>query len=384
MSRVIEEHAIYVGDTRRLAALTHAIEETVRPGDVVLDLGTGTGILSVLAMRAGAARVYAIESGAIIELAREVARTNGFQDRIVFLRGHSTQVELPERVDAVVGDMIGRFGFDYGLLEAHCDLRARFLKPSSRVIPIWVDVQIMAIESVEAWESVELWGRSPAGVDLRPVRAIATNVEYPYRVRKKHLLSRVATLARLEIATAEEEPIRSEVCLEVERAGTFHGLAGGFRAQLSPNVEITNSPLSDERLDRANTYFPVDRPVEVEPGDLIQLGIHIVPRSRAVTWRVVVRGGPGAAEPGVEKARFNHSTLCGTPISQEDLRRTRPQFTPALSAHGAARLTVLRLCSGRTPLHEIEQETLRRHSDLFASLDQAASFVAGVVENNAV
>ena len=73
MSSVIDEHRTYLSDHARLAAYTAAIYEAVRPGDVVLDLGCGTGILGLLACRAGAARVYAIDSTGMIEVARRLA-----------------------------------------------------------------------------------------------------------------------------------------------------------------------------------------------------------------------------------------------------------------------------------------------------------------------
>src|SRR5471032_1272785 len=97
MSLLIDEHRQYVSDRARVDAFARAIASVVRPGDVVVDLGCGTGILGLLACRAGAARVYAIDSGSMLDVARRLARANGFADRIVHVPGHSTRVTLPER-----------------------------------------------------------------------------------------------------------------------------------------------------------------------------------------------------------------------------------------------------------------------------------------------
>ena len=70
MSQVLDEHRHYLADQARTAAYRQAISEVVRPGDVVLDLGEGTGLLGLLACQAGASRVYSIENGGVIELAR--------------------------------------------------------------------------------------------------------------------------------------------------------------------------------------------------------------------------------------------------------------------------------------------------------------------------
>src|SRR5262245_57609166 len=99
-----------------MAAYATAVAEVVRPCDLVLDLGAGTGILGLLACRAGARRVYAVDAGSMIEVAREVCRANGYDDRVTFVKKLSLDAELPERVDVIVADQIGRFGFDAGIL----------------------------------------------------------------------------------------------------------------------------------------------------------------------------------------------------------------------------------------------------------------------------
>jgi protein arginine N-methyltransferase 1 len=110
LSLIIDEHRQYLADQSRLAAFQAAVASVVRPGHVVLDLASGTGIMGLLACVAGAARVYSIEMGGMIAVAREVARAIGYGDRVVFIKGYSTHVELPEKIDVVVADQIGNFG----------------------------------------------------------------------------------------------------------------------------------------------------------------------------------------------------------------------------------------------------------------------------------
>src|SRR4051794_13386275 len=104
MSLVIDEHRQFLADTPRITAFDAAIRETVRPGDVVIDLGSGTGILGLLACRAGARRVYSIDDGAIVGVARAICRANGYADRMVFVRDMSTRLTLPEAADVLVTD----------------------------------------------------------------------------------------------------------------------------------------------------------------------------------------------------------------------------------------------------------------------------------------
>ena len=90
-----------------------AIFETVHEGDRIVDIGTGTGILAFFALQAGAEKVYAIESGPIIEVARKTAKENGFLDRIEFIHQDSRKTEIPELVDAIITETIGGSPFSW-------------------------------------------------------------------------------------------------------------------------------------------------------------------------------------------------------------------------------------------------------------------------------
>src|SRR5579863_9313159 len=75
-----------IADGVRMEAYARALRQTVKPGSVVLEIGTGPGIFAILACQLGASRVYAIEPDDIIQVAREVASANGCADRIEFLQ----------------------------------------------------------------------------------------------------------------------------------------------------------------------------------------------------------------------------------------------------------------------------------------------------------
>ncbi len=170
MSLILDEHREYLSDRARIDAFARAVTLMVRPGDVVLDLGSGTGILGLMACRAGAERVYALEYGPIVGLARQIAQANGFGDRVHFIKELSTRAVLPEPVDLVLTDQIGRFGFEAGLLEYLPDARRRFLKPGGRTIPSGVDLWLAPVEHAAQWRRVSFWeiGRP---VSISPRRA---------------------------------------------------------------------------------------------------------------------------------------------------------------------------------------------------------------------
>ena len=101
------EHARMLHDERRTGDFLAALAAAVRPGDVVLDIGTGSGVLAVAAARAGARHVYAVEASDIAGVAERVFEANGVADRVTLLPGWSRQIDLPEPADLLVAEIIG-------------------------------------------------------------------------------------------------------------------------------------------------------------------------------------------------------------------------------------------------------------------------------------
>jgi protein arginine N-methyltransferase 1 len=381
VSLIVDEHRHYLQDHVRLTAFRQAIQESVTPGSVVIDLGSGTGILGLLACEAGAKRVYSIEETGLIELAREICQANGFTDRIRFIKELSTRIELPEPADVILADQIGHFGFEAGLFDYFSDARRRFLKPNGVTIPQRITFCVAPVEHEPLWKQVEFWNQSPLGLNVRPARSIAANTGYPVKLMPEQLLGPSVEPLSVDPSISGSRPLHFTCTLAVNRTGTLHGLGCWFVAHLSPSVTMSNSPLSEQRIDRRNVFFPLDRPIPVQPGDSMTVTMHILPVQIAVTWTVELhKNGTSATEP----IRFSHSTLNGMLISREDLQRTHPAFAPTLSPWGAARLTVLTLCDGKRPLAQVEQDLLRRHPELFPTLSNAATFVAEVVTRYSV
>jgi protein arginine N-methyltransferase 1 len=312
-SLVLDEHRQYLADGPRVDAFRRAIAETLKPGDAVLDLGCGTGILGLLACQAGAGRVYAVDEGGMAEIARAIARANGWADRIVIVRGLSTEIELPEKVDVVVADQIGRFGFEAGLLEYFDDARRRFLKPGGALIPGALDLEVAPVECVDASERVAFWSRARvAGLDFSSAHPMAVNAGHQFRYQPDHLLATPARVASIDLDQPRPSRIVWELTARAERAGTLHGIGGWFSARLSKTVTMTNSPLAPRRIQRRNVFFPIDPPVDVERGAEFRIAMSVRPNDLLVSWRVEVRraGGDPASPPD---AVFDHATYMTGP-----------------------------------------------------------------------
>jgi protein arginine N-methyltransferase 1 len=103
----LDDYGAMIADRVRTNAYAGAIMRAVKPGDVVLEIGCGPGLFSLLACRAGAKRVYAMESNASVAFARELVVANGYAERIEILHGSSRQLDLPERANVILSDIRG-------------------------------------------------------------------------------------------------------------------------------------------------------------------------------------------------------------------------------------------------------------------------------------
>lgn len=371
MSLVVDTHREYLEDPVRIEAFRAAIHERVRPGDIVCDLGAGTGILGLFACQAGAARVYAIESTGMIGVARSIAAANGFADRLRYLHGESRTLSLPEPVDGVVCDQIGRFGFDAGLFDVMDDAR-RFLRGGGWTVPGTLTLHVAAIEAPDVRRRIDFWAFPIAGLSVAPAATWAMNTGYPVHLAPAQLLGPASAVAELDLPQPAPTPLVMTATLRVERDGTLDGLGGWFSSRLSPGTILTNAPGAPRRLHRRNVVLPVTPAVAVQEGDTIDLKVQVLPADLLVAWQGIVTTRRG-------RSRFSHSTLQGMLLTPDDVRRLRPTEAPRLTERGRARLSVLQLCDGVRPLEDIERAVRERHPSLFRSATDAAVFVAEVV-----
>jgi SAM-dependent methyltransferase len=362
---VLEEHRVYLSDRARLDAFRRAIKAKVRPGMVVLDLGAGTGILGFLALKAGAARVYAVEARPVLQAAREAAHAAGFGSRWVGIRGLSTRIDLPEKADLVLADHVGCFGVDYGILEAFADARVRHLKRGGAFLPEALELRLRLAESPRMRKRVSFWGSAPSGFRLPGLeRAAAHTITFAHPGRGESL-SPPGTFARIDLRAASEEPFGGGTVLRASRAGTVHGLLGFFRARLARGVHITNDPLDAGGVQRCPVFLPLERPVRVARGRRCSVAVRMQPSRDLVSWKL---------DDGPEQSTFH-----GLLLDPADLARARPDHRPRLHPRGVALADALALCRRGWTVARIRAELRRRHPSQFPDLDSAGAFLVSLL-----
>ncbi|MBI3928042.1 MAG: 50S ribosomal protein L11 methyltransferase [Armatimonadetes bacterium] len=244
-------HIAMLNDRSRTSAYLDAIQATVREGDVVLDIGTGTGVLAMGAARSGARRVYAIERGQIAGLA---ARMFEAFDNITLIRGSSHDVELPEKADVFVSELLGDEPLGEGLPSSANDAFKRHLKPGARCVPSHLKVFAVPLtltsEQLAVWtltdEMVARW-REWYGLDysvLLPEVGAANFIVhvFPQALREVALLAEPVVLLDLDLAQPIDASYQQMVTLKALRAGRANGLLLAMEVELSPGIVLSTHP----------------------------------------------------------------------------------------------------------------------------------------------
>jgi len=368
-------HQFLLGKTNlRLHEFQQAIARRVKPGDTVLDLGTGTGILAFFACLAGARRVYAIEIGPVIRLARLVARENGFEDRIVFLAGASYELDLPEQLDVIVTDTVDLFMPDS--LRAIRDASDRWLRPGGSLIPTSVELFVAPVEASEMYRRhIDSWNGCRYGIDFSMIREFAVNQCYPANISPADLLADPASMVTLRLSDLKSVAVDGEVSATARKAGTLHGLCLWSASELADGITLGNCP-GATTTNYAQVFLPLAQPVAVNEGDRLDIRVRSYD-SHHWRWGIEI---PGSGSACTQSAiRFDHSTFLGFPLSAEVLRKIAPDHAPRLSPRGEAEHLVLSLSNGETSVADLERRIRARYPNLFRTKEDVTTFVAEVI-----
>jgi type I protein arginine methyltransferase len=362
-----------VADGVRMAAYARALRAAVRPGATVLDIGTGTGAMAVLACRFGAGRVIAVEPDSSIEVARLVAAQNGVADRIEFLRQTSQELTLDGGADVIVADLRGVLPWRGEHIASIADARDRHLSPGGVLIPQRDTLHAAAVHAPAEYAS-HAPVRLEDGVDMSAVSRFTTNLWQRASLPADALLTKSVQWSVLDYGTVTDSSVHERFRLEVTRAGTAHGLAVWFDADLGGGATFSNSP-GESGLIYGQGFFPWAEPVALCVGDeiAVELRADLVGHDYVWTWNTDVLGNGDAAG---RRARFRQSTFLATPHSTARLARGTEYHVTALGREGRIRRAVLGAMDGRTSVGDIASALVRQHPDLFPDRSAALERVA--------
>lgn len=265
-------HFALVQDEWRNAGYGAALQAAVRPGMAVFEIGTGTGLLAMLAVRAGASHVYTCERRpGVAEAAREIVARNGMADRITVIARDAREVELgvdlPERADLFLAELVDGALLGEGVLALTQLARRRFLKEGAPLLP----------HRISAWGCLATRGSGPAyrlgtsmGFDLSPFNRFSPSVLYE-TAGGEESLSEPVELLSFDL-TRDECPPPHDLELVATRDGVAEGLLRWLRLDFGEGVALENRPPL-----RSPSWSPclhlLPEPRVVRKGDVVRVEI---------------------------------------------------------------------------------------------------------------
>ncbi|ATB42900.1 SAM-dependent methyltransferase [Cystobacter fuscus] len=263
-------HFAMLNDTERNRTFHEALRAQVAPGQLVLDVGTGSGLLAMMAVRAGARAAVSCEVlEPIAHMARRIIAANDLSERVSVLSKSSFDLsvgrDLPTLADVLVTETIDCGLLGEGILPIVHHAREHLLRPEARIIPARARIVFALLESSAIHRNNFVFEAS--GFDVSMFNHFSTREYFPVRlVTWDHTLLSIPTKA-FDFDFREFPPTSrvTRVPVEVRQSGTVHGIVFWFELDLGDGVHLSNAP-SNPRSHWMQAVLCFERPLHFDRG----------------------------------------------------------------------------------------------------------------------
>lgn len=269
------QHALLLSDRSRNDALLRMLALRA-PGARVLEIGCGTGLLSCVAAKLGAAHVFAVEPTPLVECARELVTANGLGDRVTVLEGRIEDLQV-EPVDLAFSELLNADPFLEGVVPA-MDVAAGWLAPGGRLSPrrlkVYVALAWMCEPPQEHALACSEVRRICAEAGLDPAAVLGTlDAWHPMRfvTHAERPVSTVACAFDLPLGTGAPTPDRAEVTVRAKVEGDVGGALVWFSGEVDDEIWMSNPPGAGTHWGQLVCGWK--RSVAVRPGSAVRLTV---------------------------------------------------------------------------------------------------------------
>ncbi|HWN70792.1 MAG TPA: 50S ribosomal protein L11 methyltransferase, partial [Haliangium sp.] len=280
----------------RNQALARSLEAAVRPGDVVVDLGAGSGLLALVAARQGARKVYAIERSSMATVARRLVAQNGYEQVIEVVQADSFDWQPPERAQVLISETLGFAVFDEQFRACMADARERMLVAGGRIIPERIDVYAAPVSPVAHVPDIGHMDEI-LGFDFSPLARMFRGAHQRAYVPEEDLLAPPRMLCSVDCRTmAMEAELYAEAVFECRRAGVLAGFALWFVADMGAGITMSSRSPDPEDNHWGQALLGAGERGFVEPGQAIRLALGMVDHRRSfrLEWSHALLAGAAA------------------------------------------------------------------------------------------
>jgi len=177
---------------------------------VVLDVGCGTGILSMFAAKAGAKKVIGIEMSSIVEYAQKIVKANHLENTVTIIKGKVEEVELPEgieKVDIIISEWMGYCLLYESMLQTVLFARDKWLAPGGMIMPDRATLYLTGIEDRTYKDEKINWWDQVYGFDMSCIRKTAISEPLVDVVDPKQVITNACLIKELDMYTVKEEDL---------------------------------------------------------------------------------------------------------------------------------------------------------------------------------
>ena len=359
-----------IADAERMQAYSKALRHSINSDSIVLDIGTGTGILALLACRFGARRVYAVEPGPAIQVAREIADANGWSKKIVFYQNVSTDIFLPEPVHVIVSDLRGVLPVFQNHIPSIIDARNRLLARNGILIPLQDSLYIAAATAPHLIEDYrQPWNNAPYEIDMHPAARYLSHVWRKGSVTEQQLLTDSACWTTVDYRIVDRGNAQGKATLKAYKNGIAHGLVVWFDAVLAEGIGFSTAPGHSESV-YGNAFFPFPEPVALCKDDTLTVSLKasLIANDYVWGWDSTIFSGSDTHQI---KAEFRQSTFYAKPLLLQNLRKREISFMPRVGIEGQIDRFILHRMDGKQTLRKIAIQVLNQFPDHFRDEKQA-------------
>ena len=243
-------HEEMIKDKIRTGSYKKAIEnnKTIFKDKIVLDIGSGTGILSIFAAKAGAKHVYGIEYADIADYSKEIIKQNNLSDKITIIQSKVEEAILPvDKVDIIISEWMGYFLLYESMLDTLLFARDKWLKKDGYLLPDKAQIYLAGIQDtlykynkIDSWDNVYGFNFS---VLKNPALAEPIIDNFP----NNNIISNSCKIFDIDLYTVKVEDLDFSAGYEIifNKDDTFNGFVTWFDVEFDkiPNkITLSTSP----------------------------------------------------------------------------------------------------------------------------------------------
>lgn len=207
-------------------------------GKIVLDIGCGTGILSMFAAKAGAAKVIGVECSNIVEYAKQIVADNHLDHIVTIIKGKVEEIELPDgitKVDIIISEWMGYCLFYESMLDTVLYARDKWLKEDGMLFPDRANLFITGIEDRQYKDDKINWWENVYGFNMSAIRNVAISEPLVDCVEPKQVVTNSSLLKEVDLYTVKKEDLTftAPFNLQVRRQDYVHALVTYFTVEFT-------------------------------------------------------------------------------------------------------------------------------------------------------